>query len=378
MIVETTSLQLFGLDLRAMWRQYCAAWKTLGNSWLVTALARPIPVRVLRQAGAVGRWLGASWDKSDRADLPATFEAIEVPEEFVLRKVLNLPGMAPDDTLQALEMEARSASPFPVADLTWAWNEIGVQATGQRAIEMLLASRRQIATCVQAQQPRLRQPREHIPEVWVFSSNGAPVVLPGWGEQRRRHALALQRRQAFGLIAMALVIVVGMAITPSLQLRARSLEAISALTALQQKTAPLVAQREGFMQSVQQLQAVRTLLHERVNTPKVLAALTQAMPDNTFVQGLQIQGMKVTVQGVTADAAVLMQTLGSVAGFKDVRAPAAATRRPGANSENFHIEIQLDPSVHALVPEPEPEGMEPSRQTPPDKASHPDPAGSKP
>ena len=44
-----------------------------------------------------------------------------------------------------------------------------------------------------------------------------------------------------------------------------------------------------------------------------------------------------------------MQTLGAVPGFKEVRAPMAATRASGADAENFRIEIQLDPAVFALT-----------------------------
>jgi len=143
-----------------------------------------------------------------------------------------------------------------------------------------------------------------------------------------------------------------MAITPSLQLRARSLDAIAAFESMQHETNRAAVQREAFTHSVERLEVVRGVLTERIDLLQLMTVLTKVLPDDTYLQNMQTQGLKVSIQGLTGNAATLMQTLGSVPGFREVRAPTAATRALAPNAENFRIEIQLDPAVFSVAVNP--------------------------
>ena len=74
----------------------------------------------------------------------------------------------------------------------------------------------------------------------------------------------------------------------------------------------------------------------------VLKIVTDALPDDTSLLGLQVQGAKVTLSGQTANAAALMKQLGATAGLRDVIAPTPATKPLGATREQFTIEFTLD------------------------------------
>ena len=363
----SSSLQLFGLDLRALWQEFRASWRAVAQSRYLAWLTPAVPVRVLRADGSQLWWHGdPQSSRKAQTGRKAEFEAIEVSESLVLRKRLRMPDMPHAEIVQAAELEARAASPFDPNDLAWGCHAADA-AEGGRPVEIVVASRAQVARYVDGQRPRLTLAPGAQPEVWVYPGDGSdePIILSGWGEQRRQRVGVRHRRMAYALIAAALVIAVALAITPSLQLRSRSLEAIAAFDGIQHETTATVAQRDVFTRSVDRLQVLRGMLAERIDMLQLMTALTNALPDDTYLQSAQTQGLKVTLRGLTADAAVLMQTLSAVPGFKEVRAPVPATRAPGANADNFQIEVQLDPAVfsvatNATAPVPSAPGTHPS------------------
>lgn len=345
----TSSLQLFGLDLPRLWQQFCQSWQAAGQSRALAWLTPDLPLRVLRTDGTFALWSGARLQAEGDKPTAAEFEAIEVSDDLLLRKRLHMPDMAPAAIAQAVRIEVQTAAPFAADDLVWGHASAAASSASLRGVEVVIASRRQIAQYVEQQRHRLALAPGQQPEVWVLASGTNPIILSGWGEQGRQRKAVQHRRVACALIASALLIAAAMAVTPSLQLRARSIEAIAAFQGLQRDTTAVVAQRDAFTRSVERLEALRGILAEHIDMLPLMTALTSALPDTTFLQSVQVQGMKLSIHGLTADSAALMQTLSAVPGFKDVRAPMAATRAPGADAENFRIEAQLDPAVFALT-----------------------------
>lgn len=343
----SSSLQLFGLDLRLLWQEFRGAWQAAAQSRALAWLTPTLPVRVLRADGTHALWRGARFDMEPGKGEGAEFEAVEVSDDLVLRKRLHMPDMPAEAITQAVRLEVGSAAPFAADDQVWAYSVSAASSARLRTVEVVIASRKQIAQYVDRQRHRIAPARQ--PEVWVFGGDGTPIILNGWGEQSRQRKSVQHRRAACGLVASALLIAVAMAITPALQLRARAIEAVAAFQGLQREAAPVVAQRDAFTRSVERLEAVRGVLAEHIDILPLMTALTKALPDSTYLQSVQTQGMKLSINGLTADSAALMQTLSTVPGFKDVRAPMAATRAPGADAENFRIEVQLDPAVFGLT-----------------------------
>ena len=143
--------------------------------------------------------------------------------------------------------------------------------------------------------------------------------------------------------------------TPTLQLRARAIEAVHAYDDVVHRTPALVKEREMLLQSVEKLNVLSELLTGRIEPMKVLDRLTKVLPDDTALQGFTLKGQKVTITGLTANASALMQILGEQPGVRDVRAPTPTTRVAGANSkENFVIEFSLDPQEFGVAVAPAP------------------------
>ncbi|HEY0201884.1 MAG TPA: PilN domain-containing protein, partial [Burkholderiaceae bacterium] len=339
--------RFFGLDLSSLGSELAKGWQVLRNSPALAWLTPTLPVRLLQADGTESFW---QVDEATPRKQPggvkqaaARFMALELPENLLLRRTLSMPAMPAIAVAEAAALEVRSSSPFGPDDTAWGFTSHRVTAHQGLRVDTALASRKQIASYLESQQARL--PPASTPEIWALIPGERPIVLAGFGETRRQAALVRQLRFSYALVALALLLLLAIAITPTLQLRQRAMQAVSAYDALLLRTKPLLRQRDALNQSSSSLAALHDTLIERADPLRVMDTLTQALPDDTSLFTLQIQGLKVSMTGQTTNAAALMQTLSAHPALRDVRAPSAATRPPGANKESFSIELSIDPKV---------------------------------
>lgn len=347
MASTTSSSRALDLDLRVLGQGLRQSWQSLLQSRWLAWMTPELPVRVLHADGREAVWRGAQVLSTSPARV--AFEALEVPEDLLLRRSLPMPVLPVAQVGEAAWLDIRSASPFRPDDTVGAY-AASPQGQGGLRVDVVLASRTQLAAHLASQVSRLRT--ADATELWAFTPDGLPMVLTGWGEARRQHKAVGQRRLAYALLALALGLGGALAVTPTAQLRLRAIAAVYDYDAVHTRTLPLVKEREALLRTAEQVEAVRALLIERIDPIKLLETLTHKLPDDTSLQSLQVNGLKATITGLTANSANLMQLLGGIEGFKEVRAPSAATRYPGATAESFNIEFQLDPAVYALMPAP--------------------------
>jgi general secretion pathway protein L len=359
MSIATSDLRLFGLQLPALWQDVQQAWGKLLRLPAFAWLAPRPAVIVHEDGGARGLWQGAGggWFRRQRDAMArdaTPFIAVELPEALVLRRELTLPHLASQQRRAALELQARALSPFAADDLAWSFAGLEDTPAASRA-ELVLASRRAIAAHVAGVLPDAPQ----MPEVWVRAGGNAAraIVLHGFGEARRQQAQRHGIWQCALLAAVACVLALALALTPTLQLRQRALGAVAAWTQLAEKTRPAVAEREALLVTEEQIQSLRQIIGERADPLHTLQMLTQLLPDDTMLQRLQIEGSRVVLTGQTPDTAALLQKLSSQPGFKDVRAPTAATRT-GTGKEVFQIELTLQQAAPPAAPSATPGGAQ--------------------
>ncbi|GKT22025.1 PilN domain-containing protein [Acidovorax sp. SUPP3334] len=342
----SSDARFLGVDLHALWRDIRSPWRGM-HAWpLLSWLTPSAPIVLLHPGDGVSFWLGDDKQSKVTGRVKASFTAVELPEDYVLRRTLTLPPMAESDIANAGALEVRAISPFPESDLVWGCRALEDSPGGLR-IELALASRRQIGQYLAAQAGRLGGVSG--PEVWVLGGQHRPIVLGGYGEgSRQAHALRW-RRAGYGLLLLIAALVAAIAVTPTLQLRERALEAAQSYQDAARRTAPVVAKRDALMQSVEKLGMLSEVLSTRIEPMRVLDKLTQLLPDDTYLQSFRLQGSKVTIVGMTGNAAALMQVLGNEPGLREVRAPSAATRMGNSAKETFAIEFTLDSQVFGVV-----------------------------
>lgn len=344
---NSQDFHLFGLDLRALWHSVRSPWQNM-HRWPALAWLTPeIPIRVLRTNGEDALWQGSRQELVPLGENASTtrFQAVELPEERILRRSLVLPALPDAETFQAVSLEIHALSPFAASDLVWGYSA-GPAEQGVVRIEAAMASRKQVEHYVQSLDTRLQGAQP--PEVWAPLNGKLPIVMAGFGESKRTQYAGRKRHIGYALLALLFGIVIALAVTPTAQLRLRAVEAVNAYTEVHVRTLPLAQRREELVKTTERLGMISEMMGGRVDPLRVLDLLTQALPDNTSLLNLSVQGLKVNVSGQTANAAVLMQHLSTQPGIRDVKAPSAAIRPLGVNKDSFTIEFTLDPK--ALVP----------------------------
>lgn len=308
-------------------------------SWLWPRL----PVRLWLPTGgqALSRGLNTAPIEDEPRARSARFEAVLLPENLLLRRTLNLPRLQPQELMAALHLELQTLNPFAPNDVIWAY-EVAPQDSASLRVHIVLASRKLIAQHMATMHPQLEK---QTPEVWVASMSGPGfVMLPGFGEARRQRQSTVWRWASALLAVLALTLIAAIAVTPSAQLYLRAVQARQSMVALQQKAGPVMAQRESLVRATGQLTGLGQLIGKPVSPLQTLKIITDALPDDTSLLSLQIQGLKVNISGQTANASALMKQLGSTPGLRDVKAPTPATKPLGAPRESFTIEFTLDPA----------------------------------
>ncbi len=339
-----TQARFFGLDLPALLRDLLTAWRGM-LAWPVFAWLWPsLPVRLWLPDGSavLSRAPGSPYIETPERVRAAHFEAVQLPEHLLLRNVLVLPNLQPYEMQSALSLHVTSLSPFAQTDLVWAYalKPSGPDSSNLASAHLVMTSRKLVAQYL-AQLSVLTNPL--AAEVWVPGISGqGDLVLQGFGETNRARHAVLWRWASALLVGLVLALAAAILLTPSIQLYRRSLQAHSAMADLQQKAAPVVKQRESLVHTSDQLTNLAELIGKPLPALTVLKLVSDALPDDTSLLSLQVQGTKVTLSGQTANAAALMKQLGTTPGLRDVTAPTPATKPLGAPREQFTIEFALE------------------------------------
>ncbi len=333
------SLASFLADLRTAWAQM-QRWPG------VAALSPALPVRLLLADGKDAWWsVGVASARSITAPAQGTdFLALELPDDLVLLRTLALPTLEEAELRQAVALDVAEASPFPAEDRVWSFATRPLRA-GTLEVLVAIASRRQVAQFIERSASRL--PAGQSAEVWALQPPFAPIVLPGYAESRRQARALRSRRLAAALAVLAVGLMLAIAVTPTAQLRLRAIQAVQSMDALVKRTEPAVRQRAALTQTIDAATAMTDLLAQRSQPLQVLNLLTQTLPDDTSLLGLTLDGRKVSINGLTSDAAALMQILSARPEFRDVKAPTPAARPLGSTKDLFTIELTMAPPAGA-------------------------------
>ncbi len=339
MKLNRSDLRLFGIDLVAA-RDYLRTGWGDAMRWPLFVWLTPVKsVRFIRVSGQEEIWRGGRCVGQAKNADAAPFVALEIPEDKVLRRRFTLPVMPEADLAAAVGLDARGASPFPAEDLLCG-HAVSPLPGGRCEVELVMASRTQVDRFLgQVSQASDKT----VPEAWVASSLASqpPIFFSGYGETLRLKDTARNRQGVLALLALMFVLLGAIAVTPTAQLRAQAISAQQDYNALYDQAQPSIRAREQLVVYREHLDTAREILAARANVLPVLNLVTRLLPDDTVLTRFEVQGNVVRLAGQTDNSANLMQALGSHSGLRDVRAPSAATRPPGAAKESFSIEFTV-------------------------------------
>jgi general secretion pathway protein L len=336
MTLDRSSLRLFGIDLAALPAYLREGWAEALRWPALRWLTPDAAVRVLHADGTESVRQGVS---ARRIAAPARvrFAAVELVEETLLRRSLVLPRLTEDELRQAVELDVRSASPFPEEEVVWGYD---VERGDRLRVEIALTSKKMIEQQIEAVRPRLGDVQ---PEVWVGGER--PFVIPGYGESARLAQARRMRLALVGLLSVSAMLLAALAVTPTLQLRERALEATHKSDELQRAVKPQAQMRDELVRLSEQIRLLGKASEQRQDVVALIDQITRQLPDDATLTRLEVSGGTVRVIGQADNAAQLLQTLGANPAFRDVRAPSGIAKAPAGSKEGFTIEFRVGGEV---------------------------------
>lgn len=272
------------------------------------------------------RWLGPRQRK-----VPLV---LRVGAEHVFTRSVSLPQAAADNLRQVLRFEMDRLTPFAADDVLFDYRLSGRQSDrGQIQVDLAVL-RKSLVDAPLAQLAAGRWPVRVIdaPGLWP----GANLLKSGAPRSGRRW-IALRWVAASTL----LLLLVAVLVTPLLQARQVVIDIDTRLAAVRKQALQVGRLEQQLEQQSTLVNFVRLRRLERRPTVKVLLALAETLPDDTWLQSLSVRGADVTLQGQSAQATRLVELLEETPEFESVAFTAPLTPMRGGSGERFSIAMKL-------------------------------------
>jgi general secretion pathway protein L len=255
----------------------------------------------------------------------------------VLFRPLELPQRATEFLAGVVRAQIDRLTPWTANDAAFGWSA-PTEAGGDRiAITVAATARAMVQPIVDA----LVAAGAEAVAVIAAPPDAAPITVL---EHRRSGTLDVARvRRAL----VAVLIVTGLAAGVSLSVAGL---AGMKLASEQEDLTRRIAERRMAIRlgreggpAATPLRALERRKYQNASSVIVLEALSQLLPDHTYVTELRIEGDKLRVIGITRDAPSLIRLMEQSPNFTRATFFAPTTRAASDPGERFHIEAQIEP-----------------------------------
>jgi len=330
MIQQGQNWELFGYDMRRLWRHWLSAWRECLWGYDSPVKARLDEVVKVEGEGGVEYYHAGSPVQQSETDC----EAYLLPDSAVLSKTLTLPLAAEADIDAVMDFEVVANSPFPESDTGYGW-KIDHRSDTSLRVQLAIVSRSSAMAYLGG---RYDCHDAQAREVWA-ELGGSMVVLEGFGEKKRlqRYSKRLVR-VAVTLACAALVIIMIFGASAGfkylewtgLQKMSEEVEAAALEPSIMRAT---------LNEANETIRAVNAITREYPGPHLALAQLTQLLGDDVSLQYFTMAGREIEIRGGATNAAAVIQQLTEEPSYASVVAPQATTRQ--GDLERFFLNISL-------------------------------------
>lgn len=255
-----------------------------------------------------------------------------VPESQCLWGTAPLPDMPRQALGSAVEEMLWRVSPLPREQIVAAWRATP-DSRGGWSVEWGVCQRGDCDAWLAAQGLPADAP------VYLARQGRAYVVRGSrWQELQK-----LQRWLNV-LVLVGAVLVASAAALPAFMplvlKREAVLRAVQHIGGVELKAVPLRQQLDELRQQAVLAQELQQDLSKDLPLASVLDALSQALPDDTWLDRMEVNGSELRISGLTGNATELVAHLGRLPVFADARASVASVRDNAANKERFTFEMR--------------------------------------
>lgn len=261
---------------------------------------------------------------------------LRIGSDELLERPVELPLAAERDLDSVVGYEMDRLTPFAAADAVWQ-AVVTRRDPAQRRLwlRLTLVPRRTLQPCLD------RLARAGLAPAWLeaVAADGSPRRIMLAGKATRGLG---GRATAVAAVAVA-VLALATVVTPFAMQSLASAATESAIQAL----APRVARAEALRQrQADGAAGAGALAAERArvgNVLQVLAAVTDIVPDDTWLSDLSLRQGKLSLSGQSPAAARLIPALAADPSFRNPAFAAPVTRAPDGHADLFVIRTELAP-----------------------------------
>lgn len=332
------------------WRESLLAWLPAGvRRWLAGSVRRLVLV-VADGGWVLAREETGQTQELERLDrLSPDWKALagwfrtEKPQEWVLRfpasqaltRVLTLPLVAEKNLRQVAGFEMDRLTPFAAAQVYYDAAVLERQPEQRRLRVELTALPR---AAVDPVLTHLRQ--QGLPPDTLDVAGGRPKLNLLPPEQRPRRGLWNQRLRTAAIVISLLLVT--MAVTlPIWQQRSLVLGALARIDQAQKAANQALSLRDQLDKA---LEASRMPTRKKQSTPArvdLLRELTVILPDDTWVERLQIRGDSLQIVGQSGKASALIGIVESSKWFNGAGFTSPVTTDPRTGKERFVLNARI-------------------------------------
>jgi general secretion pathway protein L len=265
-------------------------------------------------------------------------EIVLQPDRFMFRP-LELPRRAGEFLDGIVRAQIDRLTPWSADEAAYGWSPPADAGNDRIVVTVAATARGLVSPLVEAV---AGLGADSIVVSTLAPSSGADAAAIKVFEHAAKGALEVHRvRRALVAVLLAAGLLAGTAGTADVfvgnDLEARQID-VTRRIATQR-----LAMRAGDATRDSVLTALERRKHETPSSVIVLEALSQILPDHTYVTELRITGDKMQVVGVTRDAPSLVRLIEQSGHFTRATFFAPTTRSPTENGERFHIEAHIEP-----------------------------------
>ncbi|MFK7955834.1 MAG: PilN domain-containing protein [Lysobacterales bacterium] len=265
-----------------------------------------------------------------------------VNEAEVLVHQINVPAAAEENLRQVLAYEMDKNTPFS-ADQVYFDYRIVQRQGAQLRVELVAVPR---ATLERTQKGLAeRGVALHAVDVALETTDDDGLALMGVNLLPREHRAQVDRRQLkinLGLAALMIALLYGL-MWQSLVTKQRSIESFQARTNEARVEAQAVAELRSELSEARE--AASFLGERKATNPvvmNVLQSITRSMPDDVWIQRMQITQGKIQLTGQATEASALISLLGEDPCLKEPAPKGAFTPDAKSGKERFTIEVFVE------------------------------------
>jgi general secretion pathway protein L len=273
-------------------------------------------------------------------DDPGVRTVLCIPAERVLQRNLTLPTAAEENLRQVLAFEMDRQTPFKADQIYFDSRVTGRDASGRNLLdELVLLPRAQLDQELAALPPGAAA-LDGV-DAWRGEPGGARRQINLLPAERRARRRDMRLPLNLGLAALA-VILLFVNMDESLANRAAAVEAMRAEVDKSNTEARQVAAlRKTLSDSIAGANFLSDKKRNSPLTDALLDDLTRRLPEDTYLERLQIENGQVQLQGQSKEAAKLIAALSSSACLGDPRLQGQIQPDPRTGKERFQITADL-------------------------------------